>query len=152
VARGIVRRRASRSQRQVCCCLVTIRRSRNRRPIGLLSASTTPRRTHTVTFRSSLHIRNCKSLRRQRSPVRVATAHDRCVHFQAQRKPVCPLCCPSGISNPASIFRALALQRHFARQARHRTRGPTSLRKETATVAFREFGNTCGTVAGKVIL
>jgi hypothetical protein len=49
-------------------------------------------------------------------------------------------------------FSGWGLQLHFGIQARHRTRGPTSLKKGTSTVAFREFGNKCGTIAGKVIL
>jgi hypothetical protein len=53
---------------------------------------------------------------------------------------------------PRLHFRTLSLQRHFARQGRRRTRGPTSLKKGTATVALRELGNKWGTVAGKVIL
>ena len=42
-----------------------------------------------------------------------------------------------------------SLQLHFARQARHRTRGPPSLKKGTATVAFRELRSECRIVASE---
>jgi hypothetical protein len=50
------------------------------------------------------------------------------------------------------FFEHLGLQLHFGIQARQRTRGPFPFKKGTAAVAFREVGNNCGTVAGKVIL
>ena len=56
------------------------------------------------------------------------------------------------ISNLVFIFQALALQLHFANQARHRTCGPFSFKKGTAAVAFREFGNECGVVSVNLIL
>ena len=59
---------------------------------------------------------------------------------------------PSGISNRPSIFQAAGLQRHFARHARYLTGGPFSVKKGTATVAFREFGSERRIVAVDLIL
>src|SRR5882757_3622083 len=86
-----------------------------------------------------LPYRNCKCFLHRCLAFRQG---EECVHLATRERDF----------EPRLHFRALGLQLHFARQARRRTRGPTSLKKGTATVAFRELGNKCGTVAGKAIL
>ena len=73
----------------------------------------------------------------------------RCLAFRQGEEPVCPSSYSERDFEPRLHFRALGLQLHFARQARRRTLGPTSLKKATATVAFRELGNKCGTGRGE---
>jgi hypothetical protein len=67
-----------------------------------------------------------------------------------------------GLENPQELvraesriyvhFQASDLELCFAIQARRRTWGPFPLRKGTAAVAFREFGNKCGVVAVNLLL
>jgi hypothetical protein len=91
--------------------------------------------TFSLRFRPLL-FRNCKCF-----------LHRYLTFRQRENPDVSPLLVRAESQTVYPFFMAAGLQLHFARLARRRTRGPTSLQKVIAAVAFRESGNKCGTVA-----